>query len=75
MPYPPSPSMPNRLSSDLVHGDLDALATHMRHCARAQGRWFSMRSSLCDFRAIAAGRIVTTACLALVISAGLLSVA
>lgn len=72
MSHPPSLTRP---TVDLVSSDLDALASHMRHCAMAQGRWFSMRSNFHDIRALAAGRIVTMACLALVVGAGFLAVA
>ena len=72
MSHPPSITRP---AVDLVHSDLEALASHMRHCATAQGRWFSMRSNLHDIRAIAAGRIVTMACLALAVGAGFLALA
>jgi hypothetical protein len=48
-------------SIDFVRSDFDALASHMHHCARAHGRWFSLRSHLQQMRALAAGRIVTMA--------------
>ena len=60
---------------DFVSGDFDALATHMRHCARAQGRWFSFNSHLQQVRSVAAGRIVTLACVAAVFAAGLYAIA
>ncbi len=74
MPYPPSAAAVHP-QIDLVSGDLEALATHMRHCATARGRWFAMRSNLHEFRAMAAGRIVTIACLALAVGAGVFAVA
>jgi hypothetical protein len=71
-------SSPQSLASsqiDFVSGDFDALASHMRHCARAQGRWFAVRSNLQRVRSVAAGRIVTMACLAVVLAIGLFAVA
>jgi len=58
---------------DFVGNDVEALASHMRHCARAHGRWFSLRSHMQRVRALAAGRIVTMACVAVVLGVGLLS--
>jgi hypothetical protein len=58
---------------DFVGSDFEALASHMRHCARAHGRWFSVRSHMQRVRALAAGRIVTMACVAVVLGVGLLS--
>ncbi|MDM0012614.1 hypothetical protein QTH87_09255 [Variovorax sp. J22P168] len=60
---------------DFVSGDFDALASHMRHCARAQGRWFSLRSQMQQVRSVAAGRIVTMACVAVLLGIGLFAVA
>ena len=60
---------------DFVSSDFDALALHMRHCARAQGRWFAARSHLQRVRSVAAGRIVTMACVAVVLAIGLFAVA
>jgi hypothetical protein len=47
----------------------------MRHCASAQGRWFAVRSHLQRVRAVAAGRIVTMACVAVVLAIGVFAVA
>jgi len=47
----------------------------MRHCARAHGRWFSMRSHMQRVRALAAGRIVTMACVAAAFGIGLFAIA
>lgn len=47
---------------DFVNNDFEALASHMRHCARAHGRWFPVRSRMQRVRALLAGRIVTMAC-------------
>ena len=60
---------------DFVNNDFEALASHMRHCARAHGRWFSVRSHMQRVRALAAGRIVTMACVAVVFGIGLFAVA
>jgi hypothetical protein len=60
---------------DFVGNDVEALASHMRHCARAHGRWFSLRSHMQRVRALAAGRIVTMACVAVVLGIGLFAVA
>jgi hypothetical protein len=60
---------------DFVSGDFAALASHMRHCALAQGRWFAIRSHLQRARSVAAGRIVTMACVAAVFAIGLFAVA
>ncbi len=60
---------------DFVSSDIDALALHMRHCAREHGRWFSVRSKLQHVRSAAAGRIVTMACLAVALGIGLFAIA
>ncbi|MDM0104798.1 hypothetical protein QTH97_07630 [Variovorax sp. J22R24] len=60
---------------DFVSGDFDALASHMRHCALAQGRWFAVRGHLQRVRSVAAGRIVTMACVAVALSIGLFVIA
>ena len=70
-----SPQSLAHSSVDFVGGDFDALASHMRHCARAQGRWFSVKSNLQRVRSVAAGRIVTMACVAVVLAIGLFAVA
>jgi len=70
-----SPQSLVRSPIDFVSGDFDALASHMRHCARAQGRWFAVRSHLQRVRSVAAGRIVTMACVAVVLAIGLFAVA
>ncbi|MEJ7687215.1 MAG: hypothetical protein WKG52_09625 [Variovorax sp.] len=60
---------------DFVSTDVDALALHMRHCAREHGRWFSVRSKLQHVRSAVAGRIVTMACLVVVLGIGLFAIA
>lgn len=74
-------SSPHTLASprishiDFVSSDFDALASHMRHCARARGRWFAVRSRLQRARSMAAGHIVTMACIAAVLAIGLFALA
>lgn len=53
-----------RVPFDFVSSDIDDLASHMSHCAASQGRWFAVRSHLQRAHAMAAGRIVTMACIA-----------
>jgi hypothetical protein len=70
-------SLPQSLTHsqvDFIGRDVEALASHMRHCARAQGPWFSMRSHMQRVRTLAAGRIVTMACLAAAFGISLLFV-
>ena len=64
-PYSLAPS-----SVDFISRDFDALASHMQQCETAHGRWPMARSHLQHARAIAAGRIVTLACVAVVIGIG-----
>ena len=70
-----SPHSLTHAKVDFVSGDFDALASHMRHCARARGRWFAVRSHLQQVRSVAAGRIVTMACVAGVLALGLFAIA
>ena len=70
-------SVPQSLSHshiDFVGSDFEALASHMHHCARAHGPWFSLRSHMQRVRALAAGRIVTMACVAVVLGIGMFAV-
>ena len=60
---------------DFVSSDFDALAAHMRHCAQAHGPWFGVKSTLQGARSVAAGRIVTIACAAVVLGIGLFAIA
>ena len=62
-------------SVDFVTADFEALASHMRHCAHARGRWFSIRSHMQRARALAAGRIVTMAFAAVVVGVGVFALA
>jgi hypothetical protein len=57
--------------ADFIRDDVDALASHMQHCARAQGRWSGAKGHLQWMRALAAGRIVTFACVVIVLGIGL----
>ena len=60
---------------DFVRTDVDALASHMHQCAAAHGRWAALGAHLQHARALAAGRIVTLACLAVVVGIGFAVVA
>lgn len=68
------PQLLARSQIDFIGGDFDALATHMRHCALAQGRWFAMGRHLQRVRSVAAGRIVTMVCVAVVLAIGLFAI-
>lgn len=71
-------SLPQSLTHpqvDFIGLDVEALASHMRHCARAHGRWFSVQSHMQRVRSLAAGRIVTLACVAAAFGIGLFAVA
>ncbi|MBU1358835.1 MAG: hypothetical protein KKC79_11900 [Gammaproteobacteria bacterium] len=68
MSYPQSLSPP---AMDFVRSDFAALTFHMEQCASAQGRWSATRGHLQNLRALAAGRIVTLACAAVIIGIGL----
>jgi hypothetical protein len=60
---------------DFVGSDIDALASHMGHCAASRGRWFAMKGNLQQAHAIASGRIVTMACIAASVGIALLAFA
>ena len=72
---PPLASAPGAGQSgspvDFVHSDVAALATHMQRCARSRGRLFALRGGLQTVQALAAGRIVTLVCVAVVVGVGL----
>jgi hypothetical protein len=72
MSYPQSLA-PSKI--DFVQGDFDALASHMQQCATARGRWSTARGHLQHVRAMAAGRIVTLACVAVFIGIGFAALA
>jgi len=63
------------LFPDFVSGDVAALAAHMRDCAQSRGPLFRLRGGLQTARAMAAGRIVTLACVVVVVGCGWLVVA
>jgi hypothetical protein len=75
MSSPQSLASPSISKIDFVTGDFDALASHMQHCARAQSRWFALQDNMQRARSLAAGRIVTMACVAIVLAIGLFAVA
>jgi len=60
---------------DFVSGDLHALASHMQHCALARGRWSGARNHIQQVSSIAAGHIVTVACVCAALAIGLYAVA
>lgn len=62
------------LTSDFVLGDVAALAAHMHHCARARGPLFKVRGGLQAVHSIAAGHIVTLACVSFMLALGLSSI-
>jgi hypothetical protein len=64
-----------RPAVDFVSVDIDALASHMRHCAQARGRWFALACHLQQARSAASGRLVTLACVAVLAGAALLAIA
>jgi hypothetical protein len=47
--------------TDFVKADAASLASHMNRCASAQGRFFTLKTSLQGFRDLLSGRIVTAA--------------
>ncbi len=61
--------------ADFVTGDVNALALHMRDCARAHGRFSATRSALQHVHSIAAGHLVTVVCGAVIVGLGLLALA
>ena len=70
-----TPAASERSAFDFVGSDIDALAVHMGHCAASRGRWFAMRGNLQQVHAIAAGRIVTMACIATSVAIAFLALA
>lgn len=66
---------PHALHPDFVSGDFDALALHMRECARARGPMFTLQSNLQRIHSVAAGRIVTVALVAFLMGLGLMALA
>lgn len=66
---------PAALRPDFVASDMDALATHMRACARARGRMSSLKGGLQRVHTVAAGRIVTIGFAVFVIGVGAMAFA
>ncbi|RZL65769.1 MAG: hypothetical protein EOP81_02815 [Variovorax sp.] len=66
---------PVTLRPDFVASDMDALAVHMRTCARARSRMSLVRGGLQRMHSVAAGRIVTIAFALVVIGVGAMAVA
>lgn len=64
----PQPLAPSTLG--FIRSDIEALASHMQHCATAHGRWAVARAGLQHLRSMAAGRIVTLACIAVLLGTG-----
>lgn len=62
-------------SVDFVPGDLAALASHMQRCARSHGAMSGFKSALQRGRAVAAGRLVTMACMVAVVATAVLAMA
>jgi len=67
-------SIRSPLFPDFVSSDVAALAAHMRDCADSRGPLFRLRGGLQTAHALAAGRIVTLACVVCVVAAGLITV-
>ncbi|ABM38391.1 hypothetical protein [Polaromonas naphthalenivorans] len=60
------------LSNERVSSDFMALASHMMHCQRSRGRFFTVRVTLETLHAITAPRLVTTGAALVACSLGLL---
>ncbi len=75
MSSPQSSAVSHALPGDFVTGDFDALALHMRECARGRGPMFTLQSGLQRVHSMAAGRVVTVAFVAFVMGLGLLALA
>jgi hypothetical protein len=71
----PHPHAHSHSQIDFVSGDVEALASHMRHCALTHERLFAFKSSLQRARSIAAGHVVTVVCVAVVLGLGMFAVA
>lgn len=75
VPLAAAPGAPQSESpADFVHSDVAALEAHMRDCAQSRGRLFKLRGGLQTVHSMAAGRLVTLACVAVVLTLGLISV-
>ena len=75
MSTPQSSVIPRGLAADFVTGDMNALAQHMRDCARAHGRLAAVKGGLQRVHAMAAGRIVTFGFAAVAIGLGVVVLA
>ncbi|RZI96797.1 MAG: hypothetical protein EOP78_03240 [Variovorax sp.] len=75
MSTPQSTVIPGGLAADFVTGDMNALAQHMRDCARAHGRLSAVKGGLQRVHTMAAGRIVTFGFAAVVIGLGVVVLA
>lgn len=75
MSTPQSSVIPRGLAADFVTGDMNALAQHMRDCARAHGRMSAVKEGLRRVHTMAAGRIVTLGFAAVVIGLGVVAIA
>lgn len=60
--------------ADFVTGDVASLAAHMRDCEQSRGPMFRLRGKLQAVQSVAAGRIVTLACVTVVLGCGLMSI-
>jgi hypothetical protein len=74
IPLASAPGVGQADAPDFVTGDMAALAAHMQRCAHARGKLFKMRGGLQTVHAMAASRIVTLACLAVVLAIALLNI-
>ena len=55
-------------SVDFVSSDFEALASHMQKCERSRDPLFALKSRLQVVRSLLASRLVTAACLAVVVA-------
>ncbi len=62
-------------SVDFVSSDFEALASHMQNCERSRDRFFALKSSLQVVRSLLAGRLVTVACVAVLLAITALALA
>ncbi|CAN5901877.1 hypothetical protein BH11PSE13_BH11PSE13_02430 [soil metagenome] len=75
MSSPSSSAVSHGLPGDFVTSDFDALALHMRECARGRGPMFSIQGGLQRIHSMAASRIITVAFVAFVMGLGLMALA
>ena len=62
-------------SVDFVGSDFEALASHMQHCERTRDPLFGLKSGLQVVRSLVAGRLVTAACVAVLVAIAALALA